>query len=125
VATGSVSTEDQALQLVAEVCSVYPERNEALINAGVIALSRETGPIPGFARVVGAEDWNIGRLSQEHGILVTGSSGKNNVEKTFAIGQKVFLHLQHACITAANHGHYFVVDEDDIVRDVWYSWKGW
>jgi len=75
--------------------------------------------------VVNAEKWNVGRLSQEHGILVTEASNDEKVEQVFAIGQKVFLHVQHACITAAAHSHYFVVDEQDIVKKVWYCWKGW
>lgn len=120
-----MNTVDQAIRLIAEVCSVYPERNEAIINAGVVALARESGPIPGFARVVSAENWNVGRLSQEHGILVRETSGDERVEDRFVVGQKVFLHVQHACITAAAHSHYFVVDGQDIVRDVWYCWKGW
>ncbi|KAF2089039.1 hypothetical protein K490DRAFT_64249 [Saccharata proteae CBS 121410] len=122
--TGSIQETDQAIRILAEVCSVYPERNEALVNAGVIALAREPGPIPGFGRVVGRNDWYVGRLSQEHGILVTEKEG-NAAEKDFAVGQKLFLHIQHACITAAAHHYYFVVDDEDVVRDVWFPWKGW
>lgn len=126
VATSLVSVNQQALRIVAEVCSIYVERNEAIINAGLIALARESGPMPGFARVVGAETWNVGRLSQEHGILVcSGDAGAQKVEDCFYVGQKLMLHVQHSCITAAAYGWYFVVDDDDIVRDIWYPWRGW
>ncbi|KAK2016939.1 alanine racemase [Colletotrichum eremochloae] len=134
VATGLVGHEDQAVRVLAEVCSVYPERNEALINAGTIALSKETGPFPGFGSVVGKPGWAVVRMAQEHGIVgeVQSPPGSKNaeperrdVEANFDIGDKVFLNIQHACITAASYYVYYVVDEDDVVRDTWVPWKGW
>ncbi|EOD47010.1 putative alanine racemase protein [Neofusicoccum parvum UCRNP2] len=128
LATGCVAETDQAVRVLAEVCSVYAERNEALVNAGVIALAREPGPLPGFGRVMGRPEWNVGRLSQEHGILVSekeAQGGAGKVEDVFEVGEKVWLWIQHACITAAAHHYYFVVDEEDVVRDVWVPWKGW
>ncbi|KDN64306.1 putative alanine racemase domain-containing protein [Colletotrichum sublineola] len=135
VATGLVGPEDQAVRVLAEVCSVYPERNEALINAGTIALSKETGPFPGFGSVVGKPGWAVVRMAQEHGIVgevqspPPGSKNaepeRRDVEANFDIGDKVFLNIQHACITAASYYVYYVVDEDDVVRDTWVPWKGW
>jgi D-serine deaminase-like pyridoxal phosphate-dependent protein len=118
---------DQAVRVLAEVCSVYPERNEALINAGVIALTREPGPISGLARVAGDMDWSVVRVSQEHGILGwAGDKGtKPDVTDVFAVDQKVFLYTQHACITAAMYHVFYVVDEQDMVRETWIPWKGW
>ncbi|KAB2574191.1 D-serine dehydratase [Lasiodiplodia theobromae] len=123
--TGCVAEGDQAVRVLAEVCSVYPERDEALVNAGVIALAREPGPLPGFGRVVGRPEWNVGRLSQEHGILVREGEKGKKVEEVFEVGEKVWLWIQHACITAAAYPYYFVVDGEDVVRDVWVPWKGW
>ncbi|GJD04259.1 alanine racemase [Colletotrichum higginsianum] len=137
VATGLVAAEDQAIRVLAEVCSVYPERNEALINAGTIALSKETGPSPGFGSVVGKPGWAVVRMSQEHGIVgeaevaAAGAGSKNagperrDAEANFEVGDRVFLNVQHACITAAAFYVYYVVDEDDVVRDTWVPWKGW
>ena len=128
VATGLVSPSDQALRVMAEVCSVYPERNEALVNAGVIALTRETSSFGGFGQIVGNVGWSIVRLSQEHGIVGwTGPAEekKQGISDVFSVGQKVFLYIQHACITAAAFYVYYVVDEDDIVRETWLPWKGW
>jgi len=125
VSTGSIQESDQAIRVLAEVCSVYPDRNEAIINAGLIALARESGAFPGFARVVDKVSWNVGRLSQEHGIVVAANSRTDRVEDAFEVGEKVMLYVQHTCITAAAYGWYFVVDGDDVVRDIWYPWKGW
>lgn len=79
-------------------------------------------------------------MSQEHGILgwtesdqtrrlieKTGSKSSDGekVEAAFVVGDKVLLYIQHACITAAMHYAYYVVDEQDIVRETWVPWKGW
>ncbi|KAF4437760.1 D-serine dehydratase [Fusarium acutatum] len=123
VSTGLVTEAQQSVSVAAEVCSVYPERNEALVNAGVIALSREASAFSGFGRVVGSPAWGVVRLSQEHGIL--GTSEGRKVDEDFKVGQKVQLWCNHACIAAAAFYVYYVVDEQGIVRDTWIPWKGW
>jgi D-serine deaminase-like pyridoxal phosphate-dependent protein len=140
VATSLVEPSQQAVRILADVCSVYPDRNEALINAGTVALSKETSEFPGFAVVVDRPQWSVVRMAQEHGILgwaeseqtkrlvgITGSKSSEGetVESAFKVGDKVMLYIQHACITAAMHFAYYVVDEQDIVRETWVPWKGW
>ncbi|EYB31734.1 unnamed protein product [Fusarium graminearum] len=83
VSTGLVTESQQAVSVAAEVCSVYPERNEALVNAGVIALSREASAFSGFGRVVGSPAWGLVRLSQEHGIM--GTSEGRKVDDDFKV----------------------------------------
>lgn len=122
--------DDLATRVVTEVCSVYPERNEALINAGVIALSREPAhAYPGFGRLVGKQGWVLSRLSQEHGILTRSSEegvdGGGKVEDEFRVGDQVLVYCNHACITAAAFFVYYIVDENDVVVDTWIPWKGW
>lgn len=125
--TGLVTSSQQAARILAEVCSVYPERNEALVNAGTIALAKETSDSPGYGRVVDKPQWSVVRMAQEHGILgFTGAAqGKEKVGEAFRVGDKVRLYIQHACITAAAHHVYYVVDEGDVVRETWVPWKGW
>lgn len=126
LSTKSINVEDLAVNVVAEICSIYPDRNEALINAGVIALSRETSHgFPGFGNIIGS-NWKVGRLSQEHGILLpTDESSSEKVAEKFQVGQKVLLNIQHVCITVSAYGWYFVVDDAGIVTDIWYPWRGW
>ncbi|KAJ4194924.1 hypothetical protein NW755_002344 [Fusarium falciforme] len=101
VSTGLVTEAQQAVSVAAEVCSVYPERNEALVNAGVIALSREASAFTGFGRVVGKQAWGVVRLSQEHGILGTSEEGRR-VEDDFKVGQRVELwDLSYADVAAS------------------------
>ena len=124
VATGSIHLDDQAVRVVAEVCSVYPERNEALINAGVLALTRETCKFPGYASAIGRPDWYVQNMSQEHGILSCRDQN-GRVEESFAVGDKLLMYVSHSCITAAAFEHYFVVDAHDVVTEVWRPWKWW
>ncbi|KAL3474248.1 putative serine dehydratase domain-containing protein [Aspergillus californicus] len=137
--TGLIPSTSLSLRVLSEVCSVYPERNEALVNAGTIALSKDTSDIPGYGRVTDRPQWAVVRTSQEHGILGLSASsptlrllgvdgakvGDEKAEQLFRVGDKVLLFVQHACITASAHPAYFVVDEGDVVREVWVPWKGW
>ncbi|KAF5098447.1 hypothetical protein D0Z03_001209 [Geotrichum reessii] len=113
-----------------EIVSFYPERNEYLVNAGVIALTREPGRWGGFAHVRGQPGWKIVRVSQEHGLLTWDGSEEHPEELAtkslvWKLGERVDLLPQHMCITAANHALFFVVDGSDIIVDVWKPWKFW
>lgn len=131
VATGCVGYEDVSCKVIAEVISTYPNRGskspgEQLVNAGVIALAREFGPLPGHGRILEPQqynNWIVGRLSQEHGILTPFDDSK---ETTFIpLGTQVSIIPQHSCITAASYPWYFVVDGSDEVVDIWVPWRGW
>ena len=117
-------------RVLATVVSYYPARgkdglDEAMCDAGAIAMSRDTGKIPGFGEVVG-KSWRLGRISQEHGTLEQiAASGQ-----TLRVGEIIQIIGQHACLIAAGHPWYYIVDSDvdgsaDRVVDVWVPWKGW
>lgn len=142
--------DDLALTVVAEVASLYLGRGkdgspEALIGAGCFALGREPCKAysgwgiltpwnrPGVATPDSGPEkfkgWQVGRVSQEHGILTfNGSTG--GVDDKLEVGQKVRIWPNHACITSGPYGFYLVVDggrtgkEDEIV-DVWVKCRGW
>ncbi|KAF8560327.1 hypothetical protein OG21DRAFT_55035 [Imleria badia] len=123
-------------RVLATVISYYPGRgkdglDEAMCDAGAIAMSKDTGRIPGFGEVIG-KSWRLGRISQEHGTLeqvpVDLSSGQT--DQTLRIGDIIQIVGQHACLIAAGHPWYYVVDSDvdgsaDRVVDIWVPWKGW
>ena len=104
---------------------MYPERNEVLVNAGTIALSKETSAFPGFGNIVGKSSWYISRMSQEHGILSVKEGGDGLAADEFRVGDKVSIACVHACITAAAFHAFYLVDNDDVVRETWVPWKGW
>jgi D-serine deaminase-like pyridoxal phosphate-dependent protein len=71
-------------------------------------------------------DWSVIRLSQEHSILGLSDDrdkAKTRADDVFKVGQKVALYCQHACITAAAFYVYYVVDDDDVVRDTGFRGK--
>lgn len=85
----------------ATVISYYPGRgangkDEALVDAGAIAFSKDTGPSGIFGEVIGLP-WTLSRISQEHGILTS-----NNASPTpLKLGSTVSIVGQHACLIAA------------------------
>ncbi|CZT04519.1 related to alanine racemase [Rhynchosporium graminicola] len=141
--------DDLALTVIAEVASIYPNRGqkntpEILINAGVIALARETCRVySGFGILspwnregvspptTGPEThtgWTVSRISQEHGILTwNGSQANQEIPEAemLKIGQKIRIWPNHSCIAGAGFGWYLVVDGGDEIVDVWPRWRGW
>ena len=114
--------------------SYYPGRgtdgtDEAMCDAGAIAMSKDTGPSGTFGDVVG-KSWKLGRISQEHGTLTRArGAGPATGSDALHVGDVVQVVGQHACLTLAGHPWYYIVDSDvsggQIVEDVWVPWKGW
>jgi len=136
--TGMIHSEDIAQRVLATVISLYPGRgedgtDEALCDAGALALSKDVGPFPGYGEVVG-KAWRLAKISQEHGVLrqthppyPIGSSG---ADTSLHIGDTIQIIGQHACLILASFPWYYVVDSSvpggaNIVEDVWVPWKGW
>ncbi|ROV93408.1 hypothetical protein VMCG_08370 [Cytospora schulzeri] len=153
-----LSSSDIGVTVVAEVASLYENRGEdgtteALVNAGSLALGREPckedGPehYSGWGMVAPWGDaelekvepaprefpavhggWQVGRISQEHGILVWKGAKEELVPLKF--GQRVRIWPNHSCIAGAGYDHYLVVDSrrkgaENEVIDVWERWNGW
>ncbi|RXW19870.1 hypothetical protein EST38_g5992 [Candolleomyces aberdarensis] len=112
----------------ATVVSYYPGRgkggeDEALIDAGAIAFSKDTGPSGSFGEVIG-KPWKLLRMSQEHGILVCKDSADPSGK--LEIGEAVDIIGQHACLIAAAYPWYYIVESGSKeVVDIWIPWKGW
>lgn len=132
--TGLIDRARIAQKVIATVISYYPGRgpdgtDEALCDAGAIAMSKDTGPSGSFGEVVG-KTWRLGRVSQEHGILTRSEIGAPAEEDKLEIGEVVQIVGQHACLTLAAYPWYYVVDssaesDPNVVADIWVPWKGW
>ncbi|KIY52689.1 hypothetical protein FISHEDRAFT_34535 [Fistulina hepatica ATCC 64428] len=127
--TTLIGKADISQRVRATVISYYPGRaengwDEAMVDAGVIAFSKDTCPSGGFGEVIG-KDWKMVRMSQEHGIL---ASTKEVADK-LDIGETVDIVGNHACLIAAAFPWYYVVDETvengTKIVDIWVPWKGW
>ncbi|KAL1757635.1 putative serine dehydratase domain-containing protein [Schizophyllum commune] len=128
--TSMIGGGNIAQKVIATVVSIYPGRaedggDEAIVDAGAIAFSKDTGPSGGYGDVVG-KNWRVGRMSQEHGILTKKADGP--AEK-LSLGDTLDIVGQHACLIAAAYPWYYIVDSDveqgKKIVDVWVPWKGW
>jgi D-serine deaminase-like pyridoxal phosphate-dependent protein len=143
--TGLVKVPDIAHRVLASVISYYPGRglygkDEAMCDAGGIAMSKDVGPIAGYGDVVPWQSssseipptWKLGRISQEHGILVRNPQAHetDGANADLKPGDFIWIIGQHACLTAAAHPWYYVLDSRvegglEAIQDVWIPWKGW
>lgn len=139
-----LSTADVGLTIMTEVASVYESRDipEALIAAGSLALGRDPcksyngwGIVSDWGMPTdhseGRSGWQVGRISQEHGILTKDSQQEGHELAELRVGQKLRIWPNHACVAGAGFGWYLVVDsslpEDrrDQIVDVWIRCRGW
>ena len=151
--TGLIGRGDIAHRVLASVISAYPGRgeggaDEAMCDAGGIAMSRDMGPSGGWGDVVPwlgpsgddaamwkdgsvTSEWRLGRCSQEHGILTRSKTNLQAASSPLLVpGEHVWIIGQHACLTLAAYPWYYIVDSDvpggmETVQDVWVPWKGW
>ncbi|MBL8180118.1 MAG: alanine racemase [Blastocatellia bacterium] len=127
---GSCSFEDTALTVLAAVVHRDEHRRKLVIDAGGIAMSKDRGPIEldaecGYGRVLDLEgvdtEMRLTKLSQEHGQIEAGGS---DIFDRFKVGDRLRILANHSCMTAAQHTHYNVLENGEIV-DRWKIHTGW
>jgi D-serine deaminase-like pyridoxal phosphate-dependent protein len=126
---GSCAFEDTALTVLAAVIHKDHSRRKLVIDAGAIALSKDRGPVGidpgcGYGRVLDVEGNETGMrvtgLSQEHGEITASDDSFDR----FKVGDRVRVLANHSCLTAAQHSHYNVMENGEIV-DRWEIHRGW
>jgi len=127
---GSCSFEDTALTVLAAVIHRDLSRNKLVIDAGGIALSKDRGPVGldpgcGYGHVLDLDGNQTGLrvtgMSQEHGEIVAEDDA---MIKRFKVGDRVRVLANHSCLTAAQHTHFNVLENGQIV-DRWEIHRGW
>jgi D-serine deaminase-like pyridoxal phosphate-dependent protein len=130
---GSCGAGDLALSVLASVIGHYPHRNQMLIDAGALALSKDISaqefqPKVGYGTIADApaKDMAVIACSQEHGFV---ASDDPLPYGNMPVGTRVRILPNHACITAAAYDRYYVVDSDldggKSVVDVYDRINGW
>lgn len=134
VAIGSLALDEVAVSVLATVISHNPRLNQAVVDAGGLALSKDRstaagpGPDMGYGLVLDllgrpiASGLTIVGVHQEHGEIR--SSTPLPLEK-LSIGSKVRILPNHVCMTAAMYDNYLIVDGAQAVVDVWERTNGW
>lgn len=143
-----MSSDDIGIEVLVEVLSVYGERErpEALVGGGSLVFSKEAcksyegygivkASVSDSGKVVKHENvydesrrrgWIVGRIAQEHGVLVW--EGQSEGRRELGVGERVLVWPNHACITSACFAWYVIVDSergDGRVVDVWVRGRGW
>ena len=123
---GSCRPEEVAATVLTTVVAHYPDRNQILIDAGALALSKDMGANHlGNEIVFGAVQQHphlrIFSITQEHG-LITASAPI--AFENYPIGSLLQIIPNHSCLTAALFPKYHVVEADQVV-DEWTPMRGW
>ena len=130
---GSCGAGDLALSVLASVIGHYPYRNQVLIDAGALALSKDISaqefqPKVGYGTIAdpSARNMAVIECSQEHGFV---ASDDPIPYGNLPVGSRVRVLPNHACITAAAYDRYYVVDSDldggKSVVDIYDRINGW
>lgn len=139
VGVGSCRMEDIAVSVLSSIIGHHRPRNHLVIDAGALALSKDTGanehrpgtgyglvclpggkvPLPGLA---------VLDVHQEHGI-VAHAKGLDAISKLpferFPIGSRLRVLPNHACMTAAAYDRYYVTDGGSEIVAEWDRVNGW
>jgi D-serine deaminase-like pyridoxal phosphate-dependent protein len=124
-ALGSCAPRDVAVSVLTTVVGSYPERGEAVIDAGALALSKDMStstldPQSGYGLVCDMSlrpvDARLIALSQEHGKLKT--------HAPLPVGTQLRIVPNHSCLTAAMFDVYHVIDGEEVI-DQWRPVRGW
>jgi D-serine deaminase-like pyridoxal phosphate-dependent protein len=127
---GSCGFEDPALTVLAAVVHKDAGNKKLVVDAGGIALSKDRGPVGldpacGYGHVLDIDGQETGlrvtSLSQEHGEI---SSENDALISKFRVGDRVRILANHSCMTAAQHSHYNVLENGEIVGR-WQIHNGW
>lgn len=127
---GSCATEDCALTVLAAVVHRDRSRKKIIVDAGAIAISKDRGAVDidsgcGYGGVLDLEGNPLGAhiesLSQEHGVFHLDDDAAFD---RLTVGSRVRILANHSCLTAAQHEHYNVLENDKIV-DRWEIYRGW
>jgi D-serine deaminase-like pyridoxal phosphate-dependent protein len=132
---GVCEVADIALSVLASVIAVQPEKQQVLIDAGWMALSRDRGtasqPIDqGYGLVSDFagrpyRDLIVESANQEHGVVRV-RAGSDACLPELHVGDLVRVLPNHACATAAQHLSYAVWNgATGAIEDRWPRIQGW
>ncbi len=125
--------DDIAVIVLASVIGRRVAEHRILVDAGGLALSKdrstEAGPVDyGFGLLLAVDGTRayghatVVNAYQEHGVVALDPA---RPFPPLAIGDRVRIAPNHACMTAAAHDRYHVVDGGDEVVAVWDRVNGW
>jgi D-serine deaminase-like pyridoxal phosphate-dependent protein len=134
---GSCGIDDVALSVWTTVLAHYPNRNSILINAGGLALSRDSAGFQDWGHLPGAPEMQLVKISQEVGVLQPLDAGSAIDWDKYPIGSVLQILPNHSCYVAPLHHLIYVYEEPSEhdndgqeqeqpkVQSVWKPCWGW
>jgi D-serine deaminase-like pyridoxal phosphate-dependent protein len=130
---GVCSVDDIALSVLTTVISHKRAPRRLLVDAGGLALSKDRGTAGqardcGYGLVARAADGRpvaglrVGEVNQEHGLI---DLPEGCDFSDFPVGSRLRILPNHACMTAAAHDAYHVLDGRGNPVDRWPRCNGW
>jgi threo-3-hydroxy-D-aspartate ammonia-lyase len=125
VLIGCCEPADVGVTVLTSVVSHQPGGDHFIVDAGALALSKDTGPAhlglpPEFGAVRDHPELTVASLSQEHGV-VRGSA--EALAERFPVGARLEIVPNHSCLTVAHFDEYHVM-RDGRVIDRWRIARG-
>lgn len=128
LAIGACGEHDLACAVACPVIGVYPGRDEIVVHAGAVHLSRESLPGGGrtlYGRLLGLDSngfaglltgWEVSGLSQEHGTIAARAESAQAELGLLRPGDLVLVAPVHACLTCEQFGGYRTLDGEVLAR---------
>jgi D-serine deaminase-like pyridoxal phosphate-dependent protein len=125
VLIGACEPDDVGVTVLASVVSHQPGGDHFVIDAGALALSKDTGPAhlrlaPAFGAVRGHPALTVASLSQEHGVV---RGPADALAEQFPVGARIEIVPNHSCLTVAHFDEYHVMRDGRII-DRWRIARG-
>ncbi len=125
VLIGACEPDDVGVTVLASVVSHQPGGDDFGIDAGALALSKDTGPAhlrlaPAFGAVRGHPALTVASLSQEHGVV---RGPADALAEQFPVGARIEIVPNHSCLTVAHFDEYHVMRDGRII-DRWRIARG-
>jgi D-serine deaminase-like pyridoxal phosphate-dependent protein len=121
---GVCSIDDIAISVLASVIGHQPSKHQILVDAGWMAMSRDRGtasqPVDQYYGLVcdpsgrPYPDLIMRQANQEHGVLEI-RPGSSVPLPDLPVGALVRILPNHACSTAAQHAHYNVIADSQVI----------
>ena len=131
---GVCDLDDIALSVLTTVIGHQPAKGWVLIDAGWMAMSRDRGTATqavdqGYGIVCDVDghpypELIVTRANQEHGVISL-RPGVAGTLPDLPVGTLLRILPNHACATAAQHGHYNVLPANGGALQVWSRFGGW
>jgi len=124
VALGSCTTRDCAATVITTVVSSQAAGDHCIVDAGALALSKDTGPPEPHGPTMGEifSDYHLGLLERDYR-LVGVSQEHGRVNHVLPHGTRLRVLPNHACLTVAQFDQLYVTQGEQVV-DTWRIWRG-